>query len=486
MMKQRTLLISIFLSLVFTIQLKAQTNKINVEFNANLATYSIVEHLVAEHLGWLFYIDGKADIAYLPMAAAARDEMNKHDNSRIIQQMLDYLKVTGNQQDFSYHALLRHNTFPDAGYKYSFDGLDIDTAKMKALKTFVENLRRFYIERNLQNFFTDYRFFFNGIINEVKQNIPPAYINKMEKYYGQSISAYNYYPNPFDVVPYDTVFWHGNGPIIKTKNGYVASMMTSAYLPLDKKSSINDYSQFGFNHPATINTIITHEFGHSFVNPVLEKYERKINESSSLMSDALVNKMGPIGYGNWLTCIIEHLVRLGEIRIALTNGNAKKADSLRNVYINDFGFVLIPDFEKKIVEYERNITKYKSFKVFVPTLLTVLDTISVEQVRKKLGLPTEIYSVTINVHVPKNSGEVFITGNQSAVGNWDPQKIKLNKLSDSTLTITFATYADLKFKFTKGDWETEGIVEGLEEGKDINPTLMKDTELSYVVLKWKK
>lgn len=485
-MNLKTKLICLLLSCMFFSKVKSQPNKLSVEFNTNISTYSIVEELVAKHIGWLFYIDGKASIEYLPIADAAQAEMNKYDNSKIIQQMLDYLKVTGNQQDLTYHALLRHNTFPDTGYKYSFEGLNIDTTKMKALKTFIENLRAFYIERNLQNFFKDNSSFLNGAINEVKKNIPPSYTNKMEKFYGAKMIAYKYYLNPFDVVPYDTVFWHGNGPVIKTKNGFVANMISSAYLPLPKKPSLSDYTAFGFNHPATINTIVTHEFGHSFVNPVLEKYESKINESSNLMSDALINKMGQEGYGNWLTCVIEHVVRLGEIRIATANGDLKRADSLRHLYINAYSFVLIPDFEKKITEYESNRNKYLSFKDFVPQLLSVLDTISVDQVRKKLGLPTEKYIVTVNVRVPSNSGDVYITGNQSAIGNWEPRKVKLIKKNDTTLSITFTAYSDLKFKLTKGSWETEGLVEGMDEGKDISPKINGDIELNYVVKKWKE
>jgi hypothetical protein len=482
-MNRKVNLVLVVLSLLLSGQLKAQNSKLNVEFNPNIATYSIVEHLVAVQLGWLFYIDGKANIEYLPMADIARTEMSKYDNSEIIQQMLDYIKVTGNQQDLSFHALLRHNTFPAKGYKYSFEGLNVDSTKMKALKKFVEELRVFYVKRNLQKFFSDNNYFIQGALKEVRNNIPPAYIDKMEQYYGEKISAYKYFINPFDVVPYDTVFWHGNGPKIKSRNGWVANMISSAYLPLAKKKSLTDHKEFGFNHPATINTIVTHEFGHSFVNPLLEEYEKKIDESNRLMSDAFISKMDPQGYAQWSTCITEHIVRLGEIRIAQVNGDLKRVESLKKFHIGECSFVLIPDFEKKITAYEKNRNKYKSFKDFIPELLRVLDTIPVEKVRTKLGLPTQNYTVTINLHVPEGIGDVFISGNQSTIGNWDPRKVKLDKISDSTRSITFTTFADLKFKFTKGTWETGIFVDGIEQGKDINPSLNSNTTLNYVITK---
>jgi len=136
--------------------------------------------------------------------------------------------------------------------------------------------------------------------------------------------------------------------------------------------------------------------------------------------------------------------------------------------------------------YESNRKKYKSFKDFVPDLLTVLDETSVEKVREKLGLPNEKYEVILTVTVPENSGDVYITGNQSTIGNWNPKVIKLNKTSETTRQVTFKTYPDLKFKLTKGSWQTEGTVEGIEEGKDIALSIDKNTSLNYTIKNWKQ
>ena len=43
----------------------AGKDKLSVEFNENIATYSIVERLVADKEGKLFYIDGKAEDAVM-------------------------------------------------------------------------------------------------------------------------------------------------------------------------------------------------------------------------------------------------------------------------------------------------------------------------------------------------------------------------------------------------------------------------------------
>jgi hypothetical protein len=66
-----------------------------------------------------------------------------------------------------------------------------------------------------------------------------------------------------------------------------------------------------------------------------------------------------------------------------------------------------------------------------------------------VGLSNVKYEVNLTVNVPENSGDVYITGNQSSIGNWNPNVIKLNKTGETTRQITFKTYPDLKFKLTK-------------------------------------
>ena len=471
------------LMFLFFVNLQSQS-KVDVEFSPNIATYSIVEYLVAKKQGRLFYIDGKTDISYLPLADLANKEMDKYDNSKIIKDMQDYLKVAGQQQDLSYQVLLKHHIFPAKGYAYPIE--ENDNAKKEAVEKFAEKLREFYIERNLAKFFKDQSQFLEGAKNEVRKNIPASYMTKMEKYYGQKFRAYKFYINPFDVLPYREVFWHGNGPMFRSEKGQVANMISSAYVPLTKKNSIKDYKEFGFNHSETINFLITHEFGHSFVNQHLGQYEAKINQSNNLMSEAFIDKMDGQGYSYWPSCVGEHIVRSGEIRIALANRNPELAEKLRNQHINDNSFVLIPDFEKKMEEYENDRVKYKTFKDFVPELLTVLDETGVEKVREKLGLPNEKYQITLTLTIPENSGDIYITGNQSAIGSWNPQKIKLDKISETTRQIIFTTYPDLRFKFTKGSWQTEGVIDGIEEGKDVHLPIDKNTNLNYTIKNWKQ
>ncbi|SIO02142.1 alpha/beta hydrolase-fold protein [Algoriphagus halophilus] len=71
-------------------------------------------------------------------------------------------------------------------------------------------------------------------------------------------------------------------------------------------------------------------------------------------------------------------------------------------------------------------------------------------------------NVTIKVIVPNKTDEVFITGNQESLGNWDPGVVKMDKVSDFEREITTAITYPAEFKFTKGKWENEGIINQLD------------------------
>lgn len=78
---------------------------------------------------------------------------------------------------------------------------------------------------------------------------------------------------------------------------------------------------------------------------------------------------------------------------------------------------------------------------------------------------------TIKVIVPNKTDDVYITGNQEALGNWNPNQVKMEKISDYERSISVALNYPAEFKFTKGDWSTEGITKNLTD----NPNLVLST-----------
>lgn len=74
------------------------------------------------------------------------------------------------------------------------------------------------------------------------------------------------------------------------------------------------------------------------------------------------------------------------------------------------------------------------------------------------NLSSKSYEVTINLKVLDKDDDVYITGNQQALGNWNPSEVKMQRISDFQRSIKLNLKSPAEFKFTRGNWETEGGV----------------------------
>lgn len=74
-------------------------------------------------------------------------------------------------------------------------------------------------------------------------------------------------------------------------------------------------------------------------------------------------------------------------------------------------------------------------------------------------LSKETYKVHIELKTLRAGDEVFITGNQSVLGNWNPNKIKMKRISDYVRAIDLDLHYPALFKFTRGSWQTQGFLE---------------------------
>lgn len=93
---------------------------------------------------------------------------------------------------------------------------------------------------------------------------------------------------------------------------------------------------------------------------------------------------------------------------------------------------------------------------------------------------------TIKVLVPNKTDEVFIVGNQENLGNWQPDKIKMDRISEYERAISLNLKFPAEFKFTRGSWDNEGYFCNFWEE---NPNLKIDKRtqdiMTYKILSWK-
>lgn len=130
-------------------------------------------------------------------------------------------------------------------------------------------------------------------------------------------------------------------------------------------------------------------------------------------------------------------------------------DSIENKKIT----VLVKDF-KEFSHWNSFATAFKfAFEKYLS---------SAYENQKKM-LSVDSYEITIKVRVPKKDDEIYIVGNQEALGNWQPSVIKMKRLSDNYREIKLKVHSPAQFKFTKGYWDSEAIVENVFTEIIINP-----------------
>ncbi|UCE06667.1 MAG: hypothetical protein JSW07_01090, partial [bacterium] len=97
--------------------------------------------------------------------------------------------------------------------------------------------------------------------------------------------------------------------------------------------------------------------------------------------------------------------------------------------------------------------------------------------------------VTFHI-IPKvmpDSAIVYISGNDSLLGNWHPGKVALKKYSDGSWrkTFTFKQGTELQYKITRGDRFSEAIHEKSGAIAKYRITVKNDTDMTINIVKWK-
>ena len=82
--------------------------------------------------------------------------------------------------------------------------------------------------------------------------------------------------------------------------------------------------------------------------------------------------------------------------------------------------------------------------------------------------------------------KVFIAGNKPELGNWNPDKVSLDKINDSTWSkiFIFKIGETIEFKFTKGSWEAEAQDEHGKISGNKTLNVQNDSVLVFMIEGW--
>jgi len=106
-------------------------------------------------------------------------------------------------------------------------------------------------------------------------------------------------------------------------------------------------------------------------------------------------------------------------------------------------------------------------------------------------IAAEEYNKNILFKVYANStddtSKIYITGNQEKLGNWVPDKIQLSNQKNHTwiINLYFPIGTELEYKFTRGSWNTEALVQNGGVRANYYLHVEKDTIIEYNINTWK-
>jgi len=238
------------------------------------------------------------------------------------------------------------------------------------LEQYRKSIKQFAETSNFESFWNSKAPFYNQILDATIADMGEMdMVKAMEDYFNETQESYN-----IIIVP---AFRGGYGPRIPGNNGKY-----NIYACISANNMKDNIPFLSLN---TLRYYVWHEFGHSFVNPLAEKYADRV-ASSSKMLEPIMSWMAMQAYGNWETVVNEHIiraihVRLEELHLGLEQSQRLLADQIKNRYI-----YIEPLIGKlKVFENKRdrdNIT----FSEFYPELLNVLDSLQKNEYWKQIEM----------------------------------------------------------------------------------------------------
>jgi len=275
--------------------------------------------------------------------------------------------------DFAYDApvqfMLHHDDPPELVQKTPYSDYLIKRAGGEEnLMEFADELRSFARRTDFTRFYKAHKPLYDTLIAEVDSLLEGKdYVQALEDFYGESKSSYNLILSP--------LFSGNYGIPIKTKEEYD---LFAAIGPCSLKGKRTTFASLNY-----LESMILHEWSHSFINPLVDQ-DFELFEKSNALFEPIKRMMQRQAYPNWRVTLYEHLVRAcGEIHLrAGLHKDFKKEESLE--YHEGKGFWYISYIDSLLDVYETQREQYPTFSQFVPVIADRLSQISVEDLPERI------------------------------------------------------------------------------------------------------
>ena len=394
---------------------KAGDQSLNVVVDPRLELLSIVQLLsgYGEKFKLITFYD-------FPYKRNIIDYFSPYKNHSVVKLFAE-MSAAGFTFDAPPGAMLFLSDPPDLRLTMPFtDYLETRAGGSEKLERFVNTLHDFARETQFMTFFNAHKGTFLQIVaNEKKKLEGTDYIGVLEKYYGLKQHSYN--------IIFVPLFVGGFGPRIEQPDGTY-----DIYNITGPRNIKNGLPEFG--SAEALKHVLLHEFSHSFINPITESFKEQISEYSSLY-DPVSSWMKPQAYGDWMTCVNEHIIRALTARFdSLEKG--EEAGDQRILFEKRKGFFYVEPLYEQLKNYEAKRNIFPTIKDFYPEFIKLFKELS----EKDLGedfftAPLTPFTGTINnVFVDKKSVILIVPTNESDKAVEKKIHAYVKKIHDSFFT----------------------------------------------------
>ncbi len=281
---------------------------------------------------------------------------------------IESLVSAGFTHDAPVAFMLYHSDPPEFVQKNPYSDYLIGRARGEEnLIEFTDALRDFALKTNFMRFYQAHKALYDTLIAEVKSLLEgKAYIQVLEDFYGESRNSYDVILPP--------LFAGGYGITVESKKGYDIYGVIGPCSLRDKRVT---FACLGY-----LESIILHEWSHSFVNPLVDQNLDRFKESIALF-EPIKGMMRNQAYPSWRISLYEHIVRACEIHIrANLYEDFKKDKPLRRQEGKGFWYISYVDSLLDVYETQRK--QYPTFSQFVPVIANRLSHISIEDLPERI------------------------------------------------------------------------------------------------------
>lgn len=262
--------------------------------------------------------------------------------------------------DYLIAFLVQVDDFPNARLTEAIpESYYINFSKTKNLKEAKENatiflggLNTFHKQIDFNQYLIDSKKYYDKAIEEVRNGLPEAdFISTMEGFYKNSFDTYTLVPSL--TIPKGMGFGVRYSAAAKTH-------IFNVFGALDVQKFLDTTDlQMGFADKQNLRELSVHEFGHSFVNPSVDKLPEKIIIETEPLLEPIRLAMSNQGYNTWRASLYEHFVRAGEIIISEKSGDMSGAQNLMKQYLQERQFKYIPAILIELRKYDNG--QYRTY-----------------------------------------------------------------------------------------------------------------------------